>query len=609
MHPKRLIETNPVFALDALLSAGPGEDLVGVTQLGLLDAIVAELTDAGVGLPRQAILRWREEGALIRLPDGMPPEPRLGVVGLIADPFRRHGYVVPILATRAANWRVGENLPSSAEQVLDVLGALLACAPGVCRKSFAEARGVHLTTTFHEPSKGDSMELALTLAALGALHPTQHHLLRSACVVARVAGDRIAPVGHVPEKLDAFVREQNRGTLLIRAASCPSSSQFDSRFDCVWQVEDVDHLANLLDGVGLFDEFHAATPLDHATGLVLLARLQDLADRRHDHRAVVSLCDRLLAAEWLPEVPLTTQRRARHYLASALRHLGSMKRTLAETQAWVADVAACGDSVSLEDEAKADLELAASLFDPGRFEEAVAILERWARRIEQDPRALAADSRSRIWNTLARCLSVLGREGWRELFAKSLDLQIRTEPGTVARTRNYLAHSLLRAGDLDAARAELTDRPSAMHDAWHAFLRADLARRSGEVWTDGDLEQVRPGEPGVHHVHGLYFQATARQEVGREERATRLHRAEAIFLTDAEACDEDDNVLWVLVRLMQLARARALDDPRGIERSVGLLRSALARPGSEALYSFVTHVIPTTASPDPEPLMELLPWL
>ena len=58
----------------------------------------------------------------------------------------------------------------------------------------------------------------------------QNDLLRAACsVVEPGQGNTLRPVEatSIPAKLDAFVREYRRGSLLIRTANCPEAEAFD----------------------------------------------------------------------------------------------------------------------------------------------------------------------------------------------------------------------------------------------------------------------------------------------------------------------------------------------------------------------------------------------
>ncbi|MBZ0153764.1 MAG: hypothetical protein K8J09_19730 [Planctomycetes bacterium] len=605
-----LLSTNPVLLLDRL-AAGEPRDEQWLLEVGELDDVVVGMLADGICLPPHAVHRWRRlrrlSPELVVEAAGVQSSP--GVVGLVQDAMGC-AYVVPLMARRGPQWRLDPPLPARAETVVALLRDLCAVATdvdaaGVDAHGFPEAKAIHLSTRFPIACDGPSMDVALLLAALGALAETPPSLLRATCAVVTREGGRLVPSGGSALKLAAFHREIERGSLLVHAPGDAAAAAASAWFEEVWEVDSLEALARRLLLGGLLRPFAEPTPVDALLGEALLHRLRKLAEHEQHHAEVVVTAERLLSACWLPSVPSRLRLAAMTFLPASLRHLGRHREALSSAQEWQV----CVDSNPLftyEDQAVAALEVAASLFDPGREREALEVLGPWLDRLQQDPCLVSAKTRVRIWNTAGRARSHLGKAGWDELFLQSLAVQELDDPAGVARTTNYRISACLRSGELDRAQVLLGEHHDA-DDVWRAFLCADLARRRGLTWADARIEAEGQPPGKANHPCGFYWLATARQPRIPADAASRYEHAAACFRRDVAGC-EQGNVLWTLVHAAELAAAQVRGDADATASWCALL-AAVGQPGLEGLSARVSPFLPPDPRGSVEPFFANLPWL
>jgi hypothetical protein len=612
MDRPELLATNPVLVLDDLADEHRSEAwLLGA---GELDGVVTALRAEGVVPPAAACFRWHAEGRLSRshLPATTDSQPWRGVLGLAQDLGREVAYVVPLAATRSTHWRTDWPLPPRVEAVADLLRAVCAAANAaephsVDAHAFPEVVGVAVSTRFPLAIDGPSMDVAMLLAALGLLAGDRQPLLQSACAAVQVEGGSLRPVGHAAAKLGAFAREVGRGSLLVCSPECEAAAVASKDFDVVWCVATVADLAQRLHGAGLLRAFAEPTPMDPVLGAHLLARLDALAEQQGRHAEVVDFAQRLLAAAWTAAVPPRMRLAAKRYLPAALRHLGRYEEALTKSRDWQAHVDG-SDLFAIEDQAQAALEVAASLFDPGREQDALATLRTWLDTLDREPRLVSARTRVRIWNTAARAMVLSGDPAWATWFERSLAMQAKDDPASLERTRNYYVAGCLRTGQLERAERLLASSGEEPVDVWRAFLLADLARRQGRVWMDPACDAAAPSPATANHALGFYLQATARQPIAAAAAAERFARAAACFQNDLGGRDRS-NVLWVLLHAMEFAAARARDDAAAANASARALRTSVTQAGLEDLHAKVAAVLPKDVRSDIEPLLVCLPWL
>ncbi len=580
---ERLWRTNPVWCLERVLAAWGRRDHDWLHRPQRLAAVVRRLLDRGVRLPAPALRRWADDGLL---PDGVTsvaPEP--GVVGLVVDRRAGVAWVAPLEARRAACWSVAPNLPMRPAAVLQDLLVRLVLGLGLPQGGAVPERfAFEVSDRLGQPADGPSMHVAGLLAVLAAAndHPP---LLRRACAVVQPGdGGALVPVRSVAEKLAAFVRETGTGSLLVRAAGCPDSPAFEEHFEEVWEVSSLQKLARRAERAGLLRVFVESVPLGRADLAVAREYLRALLDDGHRYAEALNLACRLQECPCLPEVPAQPIREVRRTAVDLYRHLGYYVEA-EELALREAAAARGGDATSYDEHAQADVIHAAALYDPHRFDEMEAVLGPWLHRLEGDPLLVAPETRVMVFNTLARARVLRGPDGWRELFARSLEVLARRDPLDMPRTWNYLVHGLLRHGELDEAgevlaRAECHPARGDFSRWLLRFLQAEYARRRGELWTDPEME-ASPGEPRrLGHPFGFYFQATALQPGrARDDVLARLRQARAFFLRDA-GVSERPNILRFLADCLLLAESAWEDDAQRWQQARDLLAAHLRpRPG------------------------------
>jgi hypothetical protein len=615
------LSTNPVWTLDAWLVARDPNGLRFTELVGVLDGVCDGLRDSGVYVPVAARERWAGMGVLTAARFVEWPEPIATVYGLVLDRFADCGRVLPLVAQRAAEWSVAPPLPQHAGAVQDLLRNLLAASAAVqpecvSPQAFVEAFGCDIAAPrLASPRdddgecsaaawvQGSSMDVALLLAALAALAARRPACLRAAVAVLQADGMRFVPVQGASQKLEAFVRERGRGSLLVRAEGDAEAAAFDGWFDAVWPVRDLREFAQRLLTAGLLEPFANPEPVTPTAATLLVTRLEALRDG-HRYADLLQLADRLEKAAWSTTIPLRKRLAAQPMVPPALRHLGRYEEAIAAALAWRERVQA-SEFCTHDDCAEADLELAASYIDPMQWREALALLAGWVERIDSDPRLLRATLRVRLWNTAARTMSLLGLSGWDALFQRSLAVQRAEEPDSLSRTRNYFAAACLRDGRLDDAEALLA--AAAANDPYAARHRADLARRRGQTWSAPAVDALTPDAGSANHALGLYWLATGRHARPAMDTAARFERAAQCFRADLDGVGLG-NVLWILLHAAEFAAARVRRDATAAALAASELKDHVTQPGLASLNAWLRDVLPVDGGSDYEPLLERLPW-
>ncbi len=606
------LTTDPVWTLDAWLAQkvhGGGM----TAAVAILDEVLDELRDEGVFVPIEALERWGRQGlcTIRRFRDWPEPEP--GVQGLLLDRACECGRVVPLVAKPADEWAIAPPLPQHADRLQDLMRSLFDAAnavqPGaISAQALVEAHPCEVgSPRFVAPRgvwiEGASMDVAMLLASLAALAPVPLTLMRAAVAVVQPDGTRLFPVEAEQQKLAAFVRERGRGSLLVRADHDAEAAAFDACFDVVWAVADLRDLARRLLASGMLTRFARPAPISAAVAAHVVARLEFLRDCGR-HADLLQLADRMSEAQWDEPVPLRRRLAALPMVPAALRHLGRYEEAIAAAGSW-RDRVAASEEFSHEDCAEADLELAASYFDPMRLEEALALLTAWIQRLDRDPRLLRAVLRVRIWNTTARTLSLAGLPGWDALFRRSLALQAVQEPDSLPRTRNYYAEACLRVDRIADAEALLATAAPA--DPYAARHLAEAARRRGSAWASPIVDGTSVDATGANHALGLYLLATARQRRAPADAIGRFARAAQCFRHDLGRTNTG-NVLWILVHAVEFAAAKLRRDVAAATQAAVRLQDHVTQPGLARLYERLRDGLPRDGGSDYEPLLEQLPW-
>lgn len=587
-----LLATNPNLALRALEE-----------QLGTADWLQEQEL---AGLRAELVA----QGLLVRAGDGvLVLRQRPGVVGLATDSLGQLGYVVPIAAARAGEWRIEPPLPARSGAVADLLRALC-CAVrrrgAVLGHAIPELFGVVWRTTFPLAVEGPSCDVALALAALGAWASGPCPLLEAACAVVQRQGGCLVATGSVVPKLEAFVREHGYGSLLVRANGDAAAAAFDRYFAAVWSVADLADLAGHLQQAGLLLPFTAPARLDLGVGELLLARLRQLVEHEADPVSGAALAGELRQAEWLPLRPQRAAIELLRLAATAERQLGRDELALAATRAWHA-ASLDQPGISHEQEAEAAIELAASLVDPCQFAAAQRLLDPWGQRLAGDRRLLRAELQARLYNTLGRVQALRGDPSYFASYQASLAGQRAADPAGMSRTRTMLALACVRFGELDRAEQvlELALPFETGDPAWRSFARAELTCRRGQVWADAEQERRSVRTDRFELPLALYLLATARQPRPPEDQATRFHRAAECV---AAAQPPEESLLALLRHALGAAAAQCRGELEAAAAAWQRFTDLVTRPGREALCDYLAPVLPSGRSPAFDPLFLRLPW-
>lgn len=603
-----LWRTNPVWCVERFRQQWH-ETAEGWRLLPLvLPRIIAALGQAGLRLPRQALREWQMVAPKFEFPEPPPAAP--GVVGLLVDRTTRAAWVTPLRVRAADRWSIEPHLPLRVEVVQDLLVQLIQSAGIQIGGAIPERLAFAFDDLLGCRADGSSLDVAALLAVLCEINGQPPLLQRACALVQPGPGGRLVSVGSVGRKLAAFVREYESGTLLVRAGDCVEGAAYDRYFTTVWQVDSFGELAH--HAAALLPALCRVVPLDRPGWETSLGYLQALQEA-HRYGDVLSLAQRLLHC---PGEGSTGEQRGqvRRTLREVYRHLGYYAESvnLASEDATAARESSAS---SYSERLAADTVLAASFYDPHRFDDAERVLRPWCERLAVDPLIVQPEERVMAFNTLARVLTAQGRAGWRELFAESQRVQTARHGRAAPRTLNYLAHSLLRADEWDEAEAVLTQVAEYPLDAmsrWMlAFYRADLARRRGALWSDPDLDQCSPTSCPVGHPLGFYFQATARQP-GRTpaEAQARFSRARDFFLLDRRGAHHP-NIADFLAACMQLAVAVSGTDASWDRARAELLEQLVPRPDCQLASFYQATAAALGPVPDAAQVAQLLtriPW-
>ncbi len=526
------LQTNPVWSIEQILLL-LDFDRNWSDASRRLARIIQSLQATGIHLPAEAlsdlmdrgylepdVSRALEAGALDTgaLEAGPAKEGNLSrVIGLFVDRRTTDGFVVPIEATVADEWECSPMLPFRVTDVQDQLHRLLSASGTLHAGHVPERWSFRIQERLGNRVHGGSMTLAAVLAVLDAASGWRAAPLeRVAVVVEATANDQLRTTEFVRPKLEAFIREYRRGTLLVRHPECSEGDRFDQYFEHVWVVGDHQALGRRLAESGLFDPLLRKVPVSQHQLRQVVERMNYLERVALRYEEALDLAQRVKASVSLTTLSTWECYRPLEFLGNLQRHLGQFAAAMETSRRLIESLEAAEEGTSHDDVALAVVAYAASLFDAHHFQDACDVLRPWCHRAEEDSRLLKPTTRVALQNTLGRARVVLLSEDWRTPFRRSLDLQRRHDRPGLARTWNYWLLAHLRLGHVAEVRAGLAEQVPVMEgddfSRWMgAYIRAELARQEGRKWHDPELEQGErpPGTPG--HPWGFYFQATARQ--------------------------------------------------------------------------------------------------
>jgi hypothetical protein len=504
---------------------------------------------------------------------------RISVVGLVVDESNI-GLVTQLRVSPSLSWEISVELPFRQAQIQSLLLRLVN-EVGI-DEGLPELLAFKISDTLCEGMHGDSMDIACLLAIVDAANGSKHGLLSAvAAVVLPLSGVNLKRSESVRIKLNAFVREFGRGSLLVRMRGDTEAEKFDDYFDVVWPVFDLHDLAARLHREGLMAPLNHQVSLASAHALAISTRTQHLLSSESTLGEARDFLRRV-KARVIASTPLQIKLEVSYSEEDLHRHCGdfdeALKARAARLELERNPLISCYERM-----ADSDNRHAAALYDAHRFREAVECLEPWFSQLQADPRICFPETRAFLFNTLGRCLVVLGDPRWESVLRESLRIQQTVSPEDVTRTENYIIHGLLKSNRLDEA-ASCLDNLSDPKDYYRVWLRAEHARRmqtSGSGIEDEAIFAISP----TFHVFGFAMQAAARQQ-GRDlpTRIKYLQNARDCFLHGVEA--DRSNVKRLLSLCCGLAISVALEDDLAFRRSLSEFEGFCERQGLNAFRTW-----------------------
>lgn len=481
-------------------------------------------------------------------------------VGLLFDRTRGLGFVTPLKVQSADEWYVSPNLPFKSDDI-ECSMKLLFNAAGGDLDLYPDIFGFDIRDQTGCTSDGTSMTIAALLAVLVvASDQEQNVLFQRACAVVELADNDtiLRPVESIKQKLEGFVREYGRGSLLVCHKKCQEAKAFETHFDEVWRVESMADLARYAKETGLLGVFRSKTEWNAVQYKRALTRLQRLANYHFKYQEALKGAKFLRDHPRNQTVPPNDIESVNKLICDMYRHLGLLSDAEKSAREKHERVKRNPEPFSYDIQASAASDLAAALFDSHSFHDACSLLQPWFEKLTKDPLIVSPQTRVTVFNTLGRAETFCGEE-WESKFRESLRLQEWTDPPSIARTTCYLAHAFLRHNRLPEAEEEIRKGKTQLgaNDFSHwelSFLRADLARRQEEIWNDPKMDDREP-QGRVAHPFGKYFQATARQSKrAPKDRINRFEKAIRFMEIDVVE-SETPNLLKFLALSLRLRLA------------------------------------------------------
>ncbi|MBL8696716.1 MAG: hypothetical protein JNJ88_21665 [Planctomycetes bacterium] len=522
------MRSNPVaYIQEALSGKGPKS----------LEETLRELPE-GTHLPtefRKSLLR-SYRGRASTLIDSLrrTNSDRIGPIGLVVDEQTGTGFVVPIAVNLEG--RHSPQLPFRPEDALQVLQLLLLASsplkgiPGfeLEHLGFEESSGLAKS-----PKYGPSMDIVAALSVLDFYSARQHPALSAACAVVELhPRDRheLSPVGCSKQKLEAFVREHEKGSLLIRHSADQEAAQFDKYFSLCWSVDTVKSLSDRLEEKGLLEPLWRKSPI----GPDEFKRVLNAVDSNSEGPTQAYAIE---LAQALCEAPRTSQVSDAAILeAEALRdciprHLGD------DLRARSLSTASARKRRSRFDDLKrmyVENGLYAAFYDSHDFQRMVRALTGWKRLMARKATFGGVPDRVPVRNTWARAAGAISVAGWEAAFLTSVKEQMRTDKGTLPRTLCYLAEEYLRHGMLGKAKKIIDKAEASLEEAgaledrknllafpqgqiananslWAIYyLRSELGRTMKRSWQDETATEIALSGRVCSYTTARYMQAIAR---------------------------------------------------------------------------------------------------
>jgi hypothetical protein len=437
-------------------------------------------------------------------------EKRIGVAGLVVD-HRNVGFVTRLHVELSRTWDISANLPFRQIHIQNLLLSVLSGSG--FEESLPELFAFKIRDSLADRYEGDSMDISGLLAILDASLGQSNSLLDAAvAVVSPITDDWLVPSKSVQWKLKAFHREFGEGSLLIRHTDDEEASAFDNKFKTVWQVRNLEELAENLRNAGLLQSLLSGFTLRSEHAYAIASQLGQWLDDESQFARAVSFLKRI-KGRISNETPARIRLEVSFAEEDLCRHRGHFDAAIAVREQRLELIKQPFVSC-YEREVDSDNRHAAALYDAHRFPIAIDCLQFWDDRIKQDPKICLPETRAKLLNTLARCLVITKDPRWEKAFELSLNIQAACDPSNLPITKNFLLHGYLKSDCLEKARA-LLESNAAGPNAFQIWLAAEYARRASELWNEEQCKAVTAIDPALH-VRGFACQAIARQQ-GRSD--------------------------------------------------------------------------------------------
>jgi len=610
-----LRSTNPHFYLRDLHS----ETADIRDPIGHQRRLLSKITKDNIRFPAR-LKNTIKKDYFYRLPDvnieDSPVKNNPRVVGLLVnDAIEQTGFVNPLIVKRdQKEWKCSHYLPFRAGHIQDALFRLLEKSGHSLEEWTPELVLFSIEEELNHRSGGSSMTLAALLAIVDAFNDKDSSLFRCACCLVEPVGDEITSVGSIEEKLNGFIREYGRGSLLVRRSDAEDAEHFDEYFDDRWLVDSFQDLADKLVEHNLIDALFEEFPLTMTEVNSATTRIEWLAEETTQLDALQFAKRVKRVSTRSKEAPLRVSLAIDQQLEDLNRDLGQFKQAVQHSSNVLATLEELGNLASHEELIDVRVRRAAAKFDAHEFQFVYDELLPLTNTIETDPYRVKFESQYMLYNTLARGMVVLEKEGWQEWFDKSLEIQNKVDRGNIHRTKAYLIHGLLRHGLLDEAKQELDaleSKKSTIHPYTWQFLtgyRACYARQCGETWEDSEYEKE-----GKRKAFAFYLQATARQEARTvEDRSDRFLRAARAFHDESKPTpapnetNSEPNIQALLAGFMRLSAAILSSHQPGFESAMTEIRTFLKQEGTEAIKRWYERFVPEDLKSAKEKLPDLL---
>jgi len=597
-------ETNPVYCISKIVKKWNESDFAVANLREFLICLLEILTNNGVPIAKSELKNWHgsfefypSDFSFIKMPD-------LGVSGLVVtQTVSSEAFLVPLEPTCGESWDVDYTLPLKKVIIQDLLADILRISHPSKNIGVPERFSFTFKDKFKQKTGGHSMDVAAVLSIIRLMNDCPPIFDRS-CAMVQVEKEKLIEVGDAQAKLNCFIRERGRGTLLVCCTN--SLKKYRESFDVVWEVNTLKQLADKLYECKFLDVFFDKKKLSTSEAGLVLSRVRQLKNS-HQQAFALDLLTRSLTIGFEKSVPNKVLDKINQMHNDLHRNLGNFSIAIKQGKKNLDD-ANNALITSYDFRANTTLKYAAACYNSHNFFEIKNLLAPWLEKINQDPLILRALTRLKIFNTLARSLVILNEEGWESLFLESEKILQAIEPTDLPRTWNYLAHAYLKTNDLEKAGVLLGKYTEHHLDDksrnFLSFLKAELARRNNEIWADADLDSQEASSSKSSEFLMYYFQATARQP-GRESLDVKKRFDQAIeYILWDEKHIEKTNILYLLKYFLQIAQSSKTNDVnlwRGSIRQIGVFFKKITIP---FLKNFYKDFIPSDTSNPCEQISE-----